>query len=89
MNEEDIMKQLKKEAGFFEIYHKTSFWGYRRNAKGEDQTVAVDILDMGSGTGDNRYSCVATTEDGKMATGNPASSIDVAISIVHWQEFDL
>jgi hypothetical protein len=88
MNEEDVMKQLKKEARFFEIYHKTSFLGYRKNAKGEDQEVAVDILDMGSGTGDSRYSCIATTKDGKMATGNPASSIDVAISIVHWYDLD-
>lgn len=88
MNEEDIMKKLKKDAGFFEIYHKTSFWGYRRNANGETQEVSVDILDMGSEAGDSRYSCVANTNDGKTATGNPASSIDVAISIVHWRDLD-
>ena len=88
MNEAYVMKRLKKEAGFFEIYHKTSFWGYRRNAKGEVQEVSVDILDMGSEAGDARYSCVAKTDDGKTATGNPASSIDVAISIVHWYDLD-
>jgi len=88
MNEEGVMKQLKKDAGFFEIYHKTSFWGYRRNAKGEEQEVSVDILDMGSEAGDARYSCVATTSDGKFATGNSASSIDVAISIAHWSDLD-
>ena len=88
MNEEDIMKQLKKYGGFFEIYHKTSLSGYRRNANGEVQEVSVDILDMGSESGNARYSCVATTNDGKMATGNPASSIDLAISIVHWYDLD-
>ena len=88
MNEEDVMKKLKKDAGFFEIYHKTSFWGYRRNANREEQEVSVDILDMGEGAGDSRYSCVATTNDGKIATGNLAPSIDVAISIVHWQDLD-
>ncbi len=88
MNEADVMNQLKKCGGIFEIYHKTSFWGYRRNANGEKQKVLVDILDMGPEADDLRYSCVATTYDGKMATGNHASSIEVAISIVRWDELD-
>jgi len=89
MNEEDVMKRLKKEARFFKIYHKTSFWGYRRNAKGEEQEVSVDILDMGSEAGELRYSCVARIKDGKEITGNPAPSIDTAIMTAHWNELDL
>ena len=87
-NEADVMKQLKKYARFFEIYHKTSFCGYRRKANGEEQEVSVDIRDRGSEAGNSRYSCVATTNDGKMATGNSASSIEEAISFVHWWELD-
>ena len=88
MNVADVMKQLKKDAGFYEIYHKTSFWGYRNKANEESQEVSVDILDRGSEVGDQRYSCVATTSDGKMATGNNYPSVDLAISGVHWYDLD-
>ena len=88
MNNEQIMEQLKKVGGLQEVYHKTSFWGYRRNAKGEDQKVSVDILDMGQGSGNRRYHCVVKQDDLKTAPGNEAESIEEAIAIFHWQNLD-
>lgn len=87
-NEANVMKQLKKYAGFFEVHHKTSFLGYRRKANGEEQEVSVDVFDRGSEAGNSRYSCSVTPEDGEMVTGNSASSIEEAISVVHWWELD-
>lgn len=85
MNEADVIEQLKKQ-GLFDIEHKTSFVGYRTDKNGQSQKLQIDIFD--SYSGDHRYSCVATTNDGKIATGNPAPYTDLAISNVHWWELD-
>ncbi|MBA7630160.1 hypothetical protein ES703_37673 [subsurface metagenome] len=90
MNEAEIIKKLKEVAGFFEVYHKkTSFEGSRTAKNGAAQKVVVDILDSGPEAGDLRYACVATSEDGKTATGNEGPSIDVVLATVHWQELDM
>jgi len=83
----EIMKKLKKEAGFYELYHKTSFIGYR-HTRNEDQEVSIDILDAGPEAGDIRYACSATSEDGKVATGNNGPSLDIVLATVHWQDLD-
>ena len=88
MDIEKTMKRLVDSHGFTEIYHKTSFWGERRNSKGKMQEVTVDILDRGAGYGDSRYFCTATTDDGVEASGNPASNIDDVLSIVHWYDLE-
>jgi hypothetical protein len=88
MNEVEIMKKLKKVAGFYELYHKTSFIGYRHPKSGGSQKVSVDILDAGSEAGDIRYACEATSEDGKVATGNNGPSLEVVLATVHWQDLD-
>ena len=88
MNEVEIMKRLKEVAGFFEIYHKTSFTGYRNTGSGKTQEVSVDILDAGPEAGDSRYSCCATSDDGKTASGNPGASIDLVLATVHWYNLD-
>jgi len=80
---EKTRKILKESGNFFEIYHKTSFKGYRRNKQGETQEVEIDIF-----YGNGEYHCVATTKDGKTATGNPASSLLEMIPLVHWDDLD-
>jgi len=40
---EKTRKILKESGNFFEIYHKTSFKGYRRNKQGETQEVEIDL----------------------------------------------
>ena len=89
MSEAEIINHLKRVSGFFEVYHKTSFECYRKAKDGSEQEVLVEILDAGPDVDpQRRYQCVATTKDGKIATGNPAASIDVALSIVHWHDLD-
>jgi hypothetical protein len=88
MTEENTINLLKN-VGFFEVYHITSFECYRKAKDGTTQEVVVEILDAGSDVNPElRYQCVARTKDGKMASGNPASSIDDVISTVHWYDLD-
>ena len=88
MNNEEVMNKLKTAGNMFEIYNITSFRGYRRTKEDNVQKVIVNILDMGEAAGGLRYSCEVRSENGKVITGNPASDVDAAIDLVHWQELD-
>jgi hypothetical protein len=89
MSPTEIINQLKKTIGAFEGYHTTSFKFHRNMKSGDTQDVTVEILDAGSDVDSQlRYHCIARTEDGKVATGNPASSIDEVISLVQWHKLD-
>ena len=89
MDSSSIINQLRqnKVANFFEVYHQTYFECYRNAKNGSVQEVLVKILDSGQSEG-QRYHCIATSKDGKTATGNPAESIELAISWVHWHDLD-
>jgi hypothetical protein len=89
MNENQVIKQINEMEGFFETAHKTSFTAFRRAKDGTEKEVCIDILDAGSDTdSQSRYSCEARTENGRMATGNPASSISDVLLTVHWHQLD-
>ena len=89
MDKERIASQLKEYANFFEVYQKTTFKCFRTDKSGNTQTVEVSILDAGPDEKPQlRYRCVAKSEDGKMATGNPDSSIDMVLLHVHWNNLD-
>lgn len=79
---------IQKFAGFFEVYHKVSFQCYRKAKDGRVQEVLVEIHDSGPDHSPNRYHVVATSVDGRSASGNPGDSIDVALAFVHWWELD-
>jgi hypothetical protein len=85
---ETMISELNAVAGIFEVHHISSFKCYRTGADGESQEVLVEIKDQGPAV-KNRYSCRATTPDGKTATGNPGPTIPDMLSIVHWQELGL
>jgi hypothetical protein len=88
MTEENTINLLKN-VGLFEVSQITSFECYRKAKDGTTQKVIVEILDAGIDVNPElRYQCEARTKDGKIATGNPASSIDDVISTVHWHELD-
>lgn len=90
MNTETVIAKLKKVADFSELYQRTTFEGCRKGKDGTPQEVEVSIFDAGSNVAlpENRYYCEARSEDGKTATGNTASSIDMALHVVHWDELD-
>ncbi len=87
MDDEQVIRDLKEDSGIFEVYRKHVFECVRDPGDGEIQTIDVTIFDAGEDVDPQlRYRCTAMTQDGKMATGNPADSVDMAIRIVHWQD---
>jgi len=79
---------LKQNANVVELYQKTTFTGFSEDKNGIVQEVELDILNAGPNRPEHRYRCIARSEDGKMATGNPESTIDMALLHVHWNNLD-
>ena len=79
------VRGLLKSQGFHDVYDKTSFWGYRKNNKGIEQELNVDIL---YSVEHNDYYCFVTTKDGREASGNPYPDLDMTIAGVHWNQLD-
>ena len=90
MSASEIINALKGLSGvkFFEVYKKSTFKCHRNKKNGDVQTVTVDVFDGGAEAGENRYHCVATSDDGAEATGNPASTIEVVFATLHWNKLD-
>jgi hypothetical protein len=84
----EMLNELKKIPDLSEVYHKTTFKCYRNAKKGGMQEVLVEVLDGGPENQTTRYSVIATTPDGKRASGNSSSSIAAAIAMVHWWNLD-
>ena len=88
MNIGEIREQLKQSGEFFELYHVTTFMGYRGNGQGNNPQVIIEILDAGPDRPDHRYRVRATDEEGRIAFGNPTSTISGAIRITDWDRLD-
>ncbi len=84
MNPIAVISILKETGIFFSARHRTSFVCSRRKKNGDRQNVLVEILDAGQDAGEDRYYCIATSED-KTVTGNPAASIEVVIRDLNWE----
>ncbi|OHE23154.1 MAG: hypothetical protein A2Z43_02655 [Syntrophobacterales bacterium RBG_19FT_COMBO_59_10] len=82
------LEETKPLSGIFELYHLTSFRCFRNTKKGSTQEITVHIQDRGPGYKDLRYSCVASTVDGKVAMGNDCGTVGEAVNIVHWYKLD-
>lgn len=88
LGEAEILEMLKKETGANEAYRRTEYMLYRDNKSGGVQEVRVEILDGGPAMGNARYHVKATSDDGRVATGNPDKSLETALAIVHWYDLD-
>lgn len=60
---------------------------YRKRPDGSIHDVVIEILDAGPGDS-TRWHVVATDDEGRHATGNPESRLDLALSVVHWYDLD-
>jgi hypothetical protein len=89
MDGHEAIRRLKNHADIFEAYEVRTFQCYRHSQDGSVQEVEVKIMDAGPDVDAGvRYSVVATSEDGKTASGNSAESIQTALAILHWYELD-
>ncbi len=86
MDSNEIRRSLEKWGHLDDLAEVKLFEGCRKNEKGESVEVTVKILDLGPSNPQYRYNCIASTGSGQEALGNGSSSIDDAISIVHWNE---
>lgn len=86
----DLLPQIKKLTGAFEAYYRiASFKCYRYSKGGKVQEVVIDLYDAGPSVSPSlRYSVEVNSDDGRSATGNPDSSIELALDHVHWHELD-
>lgn len=72
-----------------EIYHVLKFRCHRQTGNGESQAVILEVSDAGpDALREYRYNCVAVTEEGHFATGNGGPTLELALSVVHWNELD-
>ncbi len=83
-----VIGLLRDIDGMQEIAHVTTFRCYREVGGAGMKEVTVEIYDHGPEAGFSRYHCIATTEDGKTAMGNPGGSLEEVIAMVHWGDLD-
>ena len=79
---EQTLIQIKKHSGLHEVLKVTTFTGLTEKGT----RVRIKIFDMGPSAGDNRYKVKASTFGTlkQTAASDPAASIDLALSKVHW-----
>jgi hypothetical protein len=89
-NRDNLLRKVKKLTASYEVHYLVaSLKCYRRTASGQEQEVTVQIYDAGPDVNPSlRYSVMATSDDGKSATGNPDSTIEMALAHCHWNELD-
>ncbi|MEJ7872261.1 MAG: hypothetical protein WKF67_08365 [Rubrobacteraceae bacterium] len=89
MDGHDAIRRLTNLAGIFEVSEVHTFQCYRNRKDGSIQEVEVKIMDAGpDANAGTRYSVVATSEDGKAASGNSPESVQTALAILHWYDLD-
>lgn len=62
-----------------------TFEGTRQRTDRQDKHIVVEV-----GREDGKWFVTATDEDGRVATGNPDSSLDVTLDLaaLHWRKLD-
>jgi hypothetical protein len=84
-----IIRWLQQTNRLNEMAHVTAFQGNRIAEDGEEIPVRVAVLDYGPDAGDGRYMVVAEDDDGAIASGDPAETVEAAINAVDWNDFVL
>ena len=88
MNLEETLATIEKTIKGFEAAQVTTYRAYRKNKKGVDKEVTIEVLDRGPGKPDLRYLVIATDQDGKQASGNSGPNLEVVLATVHWYDLD-
>jgi len=92
-----VVAYLNEMPRLFGAAHVTRFRCYREAADGRAQRVILEIYDEGlmvqqQDDGQEvevrRYSCVARSDDGKVASGNSADKVSTVLPTLHWWDLD-
>ncbi len=84
--EDDLVAELQKMSGCFEMYQIHHFQGYRINGAGHPETIKIELSDAGPEK-ENRFQATALGDSGYAHTGNPARTPREAFAKVHWDQF--
>ena len=90
MDAAEALRQLKRIPELHEVCHKETkeiFECSRERSDGSTHKVTIELFDAGPELPDSRYRAVATSEDGKQATGN-AAPLEVVFLTLHWGDLD-
>lgn len=87
---DDLRNVLRKACPTaFEIREVHRFDFYRNPPNGSaPQGVTLELMDEGPENAARRFSCVATSKDGRKARGNPGVNVEAALLNVHWGDLD-
>jgi len=97
MDTDAVIAYLNGLPRLFGAAHVTSFRCYREAAEGRAQRVIVEIYDEGLMVKQQddvqeveirRYSCVARSDDGKVASGKSADKVSTVLSTLRWGDLD-
>jgi hypothetical protein len=97
MDTDAVIAYLNDLPDLFGAAHVTRFRCYREAPDGRAQRVIVEIYDEGLMVKQRddvqeveirRYSCVARSDDGKVASGNSADKVSTVLSTLHWWDLD-
>jgi len=89
MDGEALYNKIKSHSGSFGLEEVVkTYRAYRGNEKGETKHVTVEVLFDADAEFGQRWSVVATDEDGRIASGNPGSTAETALALVQWHELD-
>ena len=84
----EALETVKLLSHASELYHVTTFVGYRENQGGQKKRVTIVVWDAGPLKPDIRYRVLARDEDGHEALGAPHDRLDAALAVVQWSDLD-
>ncbi len=84
----DLRKHLDRH-GISEVTEVTLFRGQKSRHDGTSAEIQIEVHDGGPDAGESRWHVVATADDGRVATGNPAPDLETSLSTTRWSELDV
>jgi hypothetical protein len=82
----DTLQTLRKAGKLAEVYRVHRYKAYRDDALGLGREIEIEVLDRGPEFSHSRYGLKARDEDGRVATGNSAATLEEAILLLHWED---
>jgi hypothetical protein len=76
----DAIRRLEREFGMSDTTQVTTLRGTQETEDGGYRKITVEVLDAGEGAGSLRYAVSVRSEDGGEFHGNPAGTLEEAIS---------
>ncbi len=84
----EAIETIKLLSRATELYHLSTFVGYRENDRGQTKRLTIVVWDAGPLEPDTRYRVLARDDEGHEALGKAHERLDEALAIVQWSDLD-